>query len=362
MNLQFSDKESFQYAKSAWDWVNSQDINHFTLVTEPDQCYKGDNRSPYLVTDVNFDDKTLTANLHAEEKEWAELAHTFKLHLGHEYIDPSKVDMTHPHLVRREDSVLDLTHDWNLHLFDYAANSGETAGLKVTADAQISTGGQIISDFDLETKWFIPTDVKLEIRPQGLHALLQLKLAAEGKLGKPLDYALQPEIEIPVLALNIKGVLEIGPFVTMGVHFGSTALEGTASVTTGAKASIDDSARINLKLRDHEDNGISGWTPQLERIDTEISASIHGSVKAWAELGITIKAEAFGSKLNYVYTFVFQEWKLTIFQDGVIRLVWMLNFLTLKPLSTPSTTKMVYAALKKQLEWSSMPTWVSTSI
>jgi hypothetical protein len=81
----------------------------------------------------------------------------------------------------------------------------------------------------------------------------------------------------------------------MGVHLGSTALEGTASVTTGAKASIEDSARVNLKLREPEDNSISGWTPQFEKLDTEITASIHGSVKAWAELGITIKAEVLGS-------------------------------------------------------------------
>jgi hypothetical protein len=215
MKLQFNDQESFQYARSAWEWVNAQDINHFTLVTEPDQCYTGDNRSPYLVKDIKFETSTLTAVLHAEEKEWAEMAHTFKLHLGHEYIDPSKVDLTHPHLVRRDDSVLDLAHDWNLRLFEYSADSGETAGLKVTADAQISTGGQIISDFDIETKWFIPRDVKLSIRPQGLHALFQLKLAAEGRLGKPLDYALQPEIEIPVLALNIKGILEVGTYINL---------------------------------------------------------------------------------------------------------------------------------------------------
>jgi hypothetical protein len=80
----------------------------------------------------------------------------------------------------------------------------------------------------------------------------------------------------------------------MGVHLGASALSGTASVQTGARASIDDSASINLKLRHPEDNGISGWTPHFEKLDTEISASIHGSVKAWAELGITIKAEAFG--------------------------------------------------------------------
>jgi hypothetical protein len=204
MNLQFNDRASFSYAQSAWDWVNKEDINRFTLVTEPNQCYDGDNRSPYLVKNIWFDPNTLTARLHAEEKEWAEIAHTFKLHLGHEYIPPATVNVTHPHLLRRKDHVLDLTHDWNLRLFDFGQNSEETPGIHLTADAQISTAGQIISDFDIETKWFIPRDVKLSVRPQGLQALFLLKLQAEGQLGKDLDYALKPEIEIPVLALNIK--------------------------------------------------------------------------------------------------------------------------------------------------------------
>lgn len=293
MNLVFKDMDSFSYAQSAWDWVNKEDINKFTLVTEPNQCYDGDNRSPYLVRDITFDPQTLTARLHAEEKEWADIAHTFKLHLGHEYINPISVNVTHPHL-KRGDHVLDLTHDFNLPLFNFGPD--ETPGISLSADAQISTGGQIISDFDIETKWFIPRDVKLSIRPQGLQALFQLNLQANGKLGKDLDYALKPEIEIPVMALNIKGILEIGPFVTMGVHLGASALEGTASFKTGARAFIEDTASVNVQLRHPEENGISGWTPRFEKLDTEISASIHGSVKAWAELGIIIKAEAFGSE------------------------------------------------------------------
>jgi hypothetical protein len=96
MILEFSDADSLNYAKSAWKWIDDADINHFTLVTEPDMCYKGDNRSPYLVSAIKFDDANLKAEITAEEKPWDEIAQSFNLNLGHEYVDPATANVTHP--------------------------------------------------------------------------------------------------------------------------------------------------------------------------------------------------------------------------------------------------------------------------
>lgn len=299
MRLEFQDKDSFSYAKSAWDWVNKVDINRFTVVTEPDQCYKGDNRSPYLVKDIQFDANKLTASLHAEEKDWADVADEFHLKLRHEYVDPDTANITHPHLHRRDDKVMDISHSFNQNLFSFGKDSSETAGLSLSADAEISTGGHIIADFDIEKKLgFIPTDVKINIHPQGVHGDFLLKLKADGHLGKGLDYTLKPEIEIPVSALNIKGILEVGPFVTMGVHLGATGITGTAELSTGARATIDDSAEVKVKLRHPDENSISGWTPHFEKIEPQFSANIGGSVRAWAELGVEIKVEVFGREFT----------------------------------------------------------------
>lgn len=68
MVLEFSDKGSLSYAKSAWKWIDEAAVNHFVLVTGPDMCYKGDNRSPYLVSSIKFDDAKLSAEIIAEEK------------------------------------------------------------------------------------------------------------------------------------------------------------------------------------------------------------------------------------------------------------------------------------------------------
>ncbi|PSN65344.1 hypothetical protein BS50DRAFT_589756 [Corynespora cassiicola Philippines] len=295
MIIEFSDAESLKFAKESWKWIDDKDINHFTLVTEPDQCYPGDNRSPYVVSDIKFDENKLMATITAEEKPWEKVAKNFKLHVGHEYVNPATANVTHPHLKRAEGKTMDISHSFNANLFEYAKDSSETKGMALSADAEITTAGAIVADFDLEVALFIPKDLSIKISPQDVTADFILSLTADGTLGKALDWTMKPEIEIPIGAINIKKILEIGPFVTMGVHFGSSALEGTGTMKAGAKAKLSNDAHVDVKLRHPEENSIDGWKPEFEKIDPTFSAEIGGDVRAWGELGITIKAEAFGA-------------------------------------------------------------------
>jgi hypothetical protein len=299
MILEFKDQDSFDYAENGWDWVNKEDINKFTLVTEPDQCYKGDNRSPYLVSNIVFDKKTLTANVKAEEKEWSEMAHTFDLHLRHQHVPRTTVNATHPHLLRRENSDMDISHTFNGNLFNFAIDSLTTMGMALSADAEITTAGHIAADFDIQQKKIlgiptIPEDIKIKIQPQDVTALMKLTLHADGTLGKGIDWSMTPEIDIPIAALNIAKILQIGPFVTVGVHFGSSALAGTGDIVTGAKGSLSNDAEVSVQLRKPEENSFANWQPTIEKIDPVFSAEFTGDLQAWAELAIVIKAEAFG--------------------------------------------------------------------
>lgn len=297
MVLAFNDQDSFQYAQKQWQWVNQKDINHFILVTEANQCFQGDDRSPYLVNKIKFNPSQLTAEISAEEKQWQEVATAFNLAVRAEHVDPSTANVTHPLFVRRDESKVDLHTDVNQKLFDFAKNSGETAGLALSADAHIQTGGYLVADFDVEF-FIIPKDVNIKIHPQGVWGQMMLNLNADGTLGKPLDYTMKPEIEIPVAALNIKGLLELGPFVTFGVHFGSGAIQGTGTLSAGAKGTLKDSAEVNVKLRDPGKNSIKDWEPTFEKIDPTFSAEISGDFRAWGELGIKLKAEVLSSTLS----------------------------------------------------------------
>ncbi|KAF1929850.1 uncharacterized protein M421DRAFT_4280 [Didymella exigua CBS 183.55] len=297
MILEFSDTDSLKYAKSAWKWIDDADINHFTLVTEPDMCYKGDNRSPYLVSAIKFDDTKLTAEITAEEKPWNEIAQSFSLNLGHEFVDPATANVTHPHLAPRGDdgTQMDISHTFKGNLFNYAKDSKETAGMALSADLELITEGTIVADFDVKKNWLgIPNDATINIHPQGVNGLMKLQLSADGKLGKELQWDMKPEISIPVQALKIAGILEIGPFITIGVHLGSSALEGTSEMSVGAKAKIKDEAKVDVRLTKPEENNFSGWEPDFEKVEPVFSGEINGNVRAWSELGVQLKAEVFG--------------------------------------------------------------------
>ncbi|KAJ4300924.1 hypothetical protein N0V90_003013 [Kalmusia sp. IMI 367209] len=291
MTLTFQDESSFDYAQKQWKWVDDEDINHFVLVTEPDQCYQGDDRSPYLVKTINFDKSKLTACLNAEEVEWKDVAQNFHLSTSHEYVNPGTANVTHPHLVKKDDAKFDLSMNYNQPLFNFGKDASETSGLSLSANAQITTGGSMVADFDIETSWGFPSEVSLKVHPQGVYGQIMLELNADGTLGKPLDWAMTPEIEIPVGALNIKGILELGPYITMGVHLGSSALTGTATWSAGAKASLKDSAEVKAVLLGGGDNTIKDWDPVFEKVDPTFSAEISGDVRAWGELGVQFKAE-----------------------------------------------------------------------
>ena len=295
--MEFMDADSLKYAKSAWKWIDDADINHFTLVTEPDMCFKGDDRSPYLVSAIKFDDAKLTAEIAAVEQEWDTVAKSYNLNLSHEYVNPATANVTHPHLRRRDDTKMDISHSFNGELFNYAKDSKETAGMALQANLELTTEGSIIADFDIKKNWLgIPNGVSLKIHPQGVTGLMKLSLNVDGKLGKELQWDMKPEIEIPVQALKIAKVLEVGPFITMGVHFGSSALEGTSEMSIGAKAKIKDEAKIELDMTEPEKNSFDGWQPDFDKIDPAFSAEVGGNVRAWSELGVQIKAEIFGSK------------------------------------------------------------------
>lgn len=295
MTLTFQDQASYNYAEKQWKWVDDEDVNHFILVTEPDQCYQGDDRSPYLVKTIQFNKSKLTACLKAEEVEWKDVAQNFHLSTSHEYVDPNTANITHPHLVKKdEDAKFDLTMNYDQPIFSYKKESDETYGLNLNAHAKISTGGSMVADFEIDTFWGFPTDVSMRVYPQGVYGQIMLNLDADGTLGKPLDWSMKPEIEIPVGALHIKGLLDLGPYITMGVHFGSSALQGTASWSAGAKASLKDSAEVKVVLLGDGDNSIKDWDPVFEKVDPTFSAQIGGNAKAWGELGVQFQAEVLG--------------------------------------------------------------------
>jgi hypothetical protein len=296
MSMTFNDKASFDAAQSKWKWVDEKDINHFILITEMDQCYKGDDRSPYLVNGVTWDEATLTAKVDGAEQPWKDVVSTGHLKINSEYVDPSKANVTHPQLIRRDGKKLSLNYDKSFTLFDYKKDSKESAGLGIKANVHLQTGGAIMTDLDVEFKKIlgvptIPKGIKADMKPQGLWGSILLGLELDGKLGKPIDFA-GAEIDIPVAGFSIAKIISVGPMASIGVHFGSTAIEGTAQVSVGTKAKIPDNSVAHYESSDKNKNKLDGWKPEFEKLDPRFTAEVKAGMKAWAELSFKVKASA----------------------------------------------------------------------
>ncbi|KAF1958082.1 hypothetical protein CC80DRAFT_534543 [Byssothecium circinans] len=298
MSMTFSDKAGFDAAQKKWKWVDEKDINHFIIITEMDQCYKGDDRSPYLVKSVAFDEATLTAKVDGAEQPWKDVVKKASLKISNEYVNPDTVNVTHPHLIRRDSSKLSLAMSKSVTLFDWKKDSKETAGLGIKANVHVQTGGAIMTDLDLEWgKAFgfipspIPEGIKADLKPSGLWGSILLGLELDGKLGKEINFA-GAEIEIPVAGFKIAKIISIGPMAGVGVHFGSSAIEGHAQVSVGSKAKIPDSAVAHFESKDKSKNKLDGWKPTFEKLEPRFTAEIKAGLKAWAELSFKVKAEA----------------------------------------------------------------------
>lgn len=292
LTMVFNDKNDFAVVQKRWKWVDEKDPNNFIIVTEMDQCYKGDDRSPYAVKSMKFDEATLTVSVDASEQPW-EIIKTGEIQITNEYVDPATQKQTHPQLIRRAET-LDLGFTKSITLFDWKKDSKETAGLGIKANVHVITAGAIVADINLKWGGLLGASFKgftADFKPKGLSGSLVASIDVDGKLGKAIDFA-GPEWDIPIGGFSIAKVFSVGPVAGVGVHFGSTAIEGTATVSVGAKGKIPDSAVAHFDSDDKSKNKVDGWKPSFEKIDPRLTAEVKAGLKAWAELSFKLKATA----------------------------------------------------------------------
>ncbi|KAF2008797.1 hypothetical protein BU24DRAFT_497701 [Aaosphaeria arxii CBS 175.79] len=139
-----------------------------------------------------------------------------------------------------------------------------------------------------------PETVEVSVRPEGMEAFFKLSIKAKGKLGNGLDFVMNPEIEIGFTPFRIKNLLELGPFLVIGVHVGADELKGDCGFTVGAKGHIDNKAKLYMNMLDTSKNENSGWDPNFEKVEPDFNGTITGTLKAWMEWSLVMKAEVFG--------------------------------------------------------------------
>lgn len=80
--LKFNDDATFERAKEIWDWANGEDDRYFIMVIGAGDCGWNDERQPYLIRALEYDEKENVARLVGGPRDWLDVAHSYDLDIG----------------------------------------------------------------------------------------------------------------------------------------------------------------------------------------------------------------------------------------------------------------------------------------
>lgn len=287
ISMTFRDDETFAFAQRKWDWVNGADNHSFVMVAGPGDCGDNTDRIPFTITTLSFDEEANVAQLAASRNEWQDIAHTFELVVGAVAQIPEN-DQT----PARRDIDKSISVNFN-HDLPFSLSLDRDEFSASLACANCSTAGQFDIEYRVSRKSFIPVGASMKVSPRGVSAIALMKLSGSGTLTESLSQTFDI-VSIPLNAITIPGILELGPFFTVTVGASLSALTLTGSITSGAIARLSDDAVLEVNLLKPKKNQFSGWKPQVELIDISADASLSTTVNAFLQPSLSIKAQALG--------------------------------------------------------------------
>jgi len=307
--LAFKNKESFEYATRAWNWVNEDETHSFILIADYAGCGPDEERVPYYIHNADYDEEKFTAYLYGKEIPWDQAARTFDLDYGtatvvHESSVPGIARRFGPDISYNKDVTMGLNAGLNGNIFTAGTPSSDfyvkldctDCGLK----GALIIAGRISVDL---------TDVKelsISLEPRDVSASLTLAMRAKGKLKKPLQYApTLAELPIPGAGFKIPGVATLGLVVKANFGVGLKNWEGDATMTYGVTAAISNSALVKVDLANDGDAvQFSGWQPTFKQkpfgitAKAAVDASVFNAVSIVAKIEVVKKGFELGLELK----------------------------------------------------------------
>lgn len=284
MTLAFKDDATFAYAQRVWDWVNGADNHTFVMVAGVGDCEWNRHRQPFNVSTIIYDEVKNVARLTAKPTKWETIAHSYDLDVGH-------VPMTDSRLPAR-----DLSQDLSLDVssaFPFlikVTKNGLSTALECT---NCITTGKINLELKVSQKLLVPTGASIRISPQGVSAKAEIKLTESGELTEAIEWEKSIQ-KIPLNAIKIPGIVNIGPNLDISVGFEISSLEGSASVSGGATVSLKDSAIVEVDLLNPLSNKFSGWVPDVKPLPVVVDARVSGGLQIYAMPAVKLVAEVLG--------------------------------------------------------------------
>lgn len=320
MVLTFVDNDSFQYAIRAWNWVNEDETHSFILIADDPGCGPDDQRAPFYITDVDYDEQLFTVHLYGSEKKWEEVAHTFDLEYGTVWGAPrnqnngSDLSKRFGEWGTTKGFSVPLTNNLDGNIFNEEIASGRFR-LDCT-DCGIS--GSLDVTFKVRVEVLVPVEISMTISPRSVHADLGLKLdllTPQAPHPVSLSYS-KSFLDIPIPAWDFE-IPEIGGFAThfkgkIGVSVSKVRDEMT--VEFGTVARLQDSAVAKLDLVNVDDGKFSGWQPSFQAKPFHLSNNISADVGVYLQWTLGPQFTLFGKGLEAALVLKLPDFKIGIDQ------------------------------------------------
>lgn len=250
------------------------------MVAGKGDCSWNDMRVPFVVSKPSYNEVNNIARLKTKAAEWADIAHTYKLHVGHV---PNPDNGLQPRGVEGDMSV-DIAHDFSPPVFKLKEGPMIT-GLEV----KCQTKGSFNFEFDIN---FNPLDLSVvfKVAPRGVSADASVKLSLEGELTKGIGRT-WPIASIPLQPYNLPGLGTFGPTLDFDAGVELSNVSPAVSITQGYTASISDSAVFQVDLFDTSSKKMSGWKSIIRSTPMSLEGKLSAAAKLSFQTGLKLKAE-----------------------------------------------------------------------
>lgn len=216
MTVQWKDKDSYDTAKSSWNWVNEKSERYIAMVVDSTSC--GGYRRPYKVSSYNTTDSNLSMNMKAQPIAWQDAFPFMNLTLSTSGLTQSDQNEARD-LVALDKRVggtahIDLAHDFsNVNIF--SQNVSDALDVALTCGSCMTTGSIDIT-FDGSFSIFSGVSATITVTTTGVSATVGLDLVVSGELTSEVDQTVT-FVNFPLAGLNIAGLIDVGPSIMVNM-------------------------------------------------------------------------------------------------------------------------------------------------
>lgn len=211
MVLHFKNNEGFQYAIRAWKWLNEDETHKFILLADGPGCDPDGDRVPYLINDVDYDEKNFVARLYGTKKTWKEAAHTFDLEFGSAELitDPnSRLGKRLGNWGVTKSMKASLKKSFNGNMFDKKHPMGR---LRLDC-TDCGTSGTFHLKMKIRVHWAKVKEVSLTVQAKGVRGDLGLRLRHKlNRSRRTISISQSKRIfQMAVAGFDLKGIGHVG--------------------------------------------------------------------------------------------------------------------------------------------------------